>query len=96
MANDSQNLLIFCSLQWLCLQAQPDRLKFFVVNNHLTDGVSFSLESCWSRSAITAISSKYTEGVVTFNYDVTVSNGVNLMPYMAVPLLIHSRKGVGS
>ena len=27
-------------------------------------------------------SSKYTEGMVTFNYNVTVSNGVDLMPYM--------------
>ena len=31
----------------LCLAT--DRLKFFVVNNHLTNGVSFNLESCWCR-----------------------------------------------
>ena len=26
------------------------QVEVFVVNNHLTDGVSFNLESCWSRS----------------------------------------------
>ena len=56
-------------------------LKFFVVNNHLTNGVSFNLESCWSRSVssvITVIRLSTQRVWHTFNYDVTVSNGVNL------------------
>ena len=58
------------------------RLKFFVVNNHLTDGISFNLQSCWCLSKLCCHhghSSKYTEGVAHIkNDDVTVSNGVNL------------------
>ena len=57
------------------------QVEFFVVNNHLTDGVSFNLESCWSRSVlsvITAIRLSTQRVWHTFNYDVTVSNDVNL------------------
>ena len=47
-------------------------------NNHLTDGVSSNLESCWSRSVVTAIRLSTQRVWHTFNYDVTISNGVNL------------------
>ena len=31
------------------MPSHADRLKFFVVNNHLTDGVSFNRESHWCQ-----------------------------------------------
>ena len=58
--------------------------------NHLTDGASFTLHCCWRRFVLSKTllqlpipdRSKYIEGVVgnkkLCNYDVTVSNGVNL------------------
>ena len=58
-------------------------MKFFVVNNHLTDG-SFNLESCWSRSVlsvITAIRLSTQRVWHTFNYDVTVFR-CELMPQL--------------
>ena len=55
--------------------------------NHLTDGVSFTLRCCWHHFVLSKILLQlpipdHTEGVVGSkkwcNYDVTVSNGVNL------------------
>ena len=77
VANDSYSDFLITSVAMLSCLAR----KLFVVNNHLTNGVSFNLESCWSRSVlsvITAICLSTQRVWHTFNYDVTVSNGVNL------------------
>ena len=77
VANESYSDFLFTSVAMLSCLAR----KLFVVNNHLTNGVSFNLESCWSRSVlsvITAIRLSTQRVWHTFNYDVTVSNGVNL------------------
>ena len=58
-----------------------------LLNNHLTDGVSFNLEYCWS-CVITAICLSTQRVWHTFSYDITVSNGVNLcrpVPFLSVP-----------
>ena len=71
--------------------------------NHLTDGISFTLHCCWRRFVLSKTllqlpipdRSKYTEGVVGnkkwCNYDVTVSNGVNLCDPVTATVVMWER-----